>query len=264
MEARVEPFGSSHVRFGLGGQVALVTGAAQGLGRAFAATLAGAGARIIGVGLSSLEETARSVCESAGTGNDAFLGAQADVTDAAALGKAVEEAVGKFGRLDVVVANAGIFPVRPFEETTAEHWREVMAVNVDGVANTVRAALPAMREAGYGRVVVVSSGTVWFGAPELVPYVTSKAALVGFVRSFAAEVAGDGVTVNAITPGLIATEGVEAGPISGMIDDIVAGQLVKRPQSPEDLASTLLWLASPATGFVTGQTINVDGGYAKH
>lgn len=139
-----------------------------------------------------------------------------------------------------------------------------MEVNLDGVANTVRAVLPAMREAGYGRVVVVSSGTVWFGAPELVPYVSSKAALLGFVRSLAAEVSEAGITVNAITPGLIATEGVKAGPISDMIDDIVAGQLVKRPQRPEDLASTLLWLASPATSFVTGQTINVDGGFAKH
>lgn len=254
--------------FGLEGRAALVTGAARGLGRAFAVALAGAGARVVGVDVLPLEDAERAVRESAGVARgddeDAFLGVRADVTDPEALREAVRRAVGRLGRLDVVVANAGVFPVRPFEETTPEQWRGVMAVNVDGVANTLRATLPAMREARYGRVVVVSSGTVWFGVPNLVSYVTSKAALLGFVRSLAAEVAEDGITVNAITPGLVATEGVDAGPIAGMAERIVAGQLVKRPQRPEDLASTLLWLASPASGFVTGQTINVDGGFAKH
>lgn len=264
VNAHMDPSGSFHGRFDFSGQVALVTGAGRGLGRAFTTTLAEAGARVIGVDVSPLIEVAQAVHQSVGGRDGVFFGVHADVTDAATLEKAVREAVRHFGRLDIVVANAGVFPVRTFEETTPEQWREVMEVNVDGVANTVRAVLPAMREAGYGRVVVISSGTVWFGAPELVPYVSSKAALLGFVRSLAAEVSGYGITVNAITPGLIATEGVKAGPISDMIADIVAGQLVKRPQRPEDLASTLLWLASPATGFVTGQTINVDGGFAKH
>jgi len=264
MEARTDapasPAGNSDLR----GQVALVTGAARGLGRAFCATLAAAGARVVGVDVSPLDDAERAVYESTGGTGGAFLGVRADVADPDALDGAVRRAVGLFGRLDVLVANAGIFPVRSFEETTPEQWRGVMEVNVGGVANSVRAALPAMRSARYGRIVVISSGTVWFGVPGLVPYVTSKAALIGFVRSLAAEVADDGITVNAITPGLIATEGVEAGPIRGMVESVVAGQLVKLSQRPEDLASTLLWLASPASGFVTGQTVNVDGEYAKH
>jgi len=249
-----------------------VTGAAQGLGRAFAVTLAGAGARVIGLDIADVDATASAVRRAAGdagAGADAdadatFMAARADVSDAPAVAEAVAAAVERAGHLDVVVANAGIFPVARLDDTSPELWRRVMAVNVDGVAFTVQAALPAMRAAGFGRIIVVSSGTVWFGVPELAAYVTSKAALLGLVRSVAADVAADGITINAITPGLIATEGVASSSIADMRETIVAAQAIARPQRPEDLATTALWLSDPDTAFVTGQTINVDGGLAKH
>jgi NAD(P)-dependent dehydrogenase (short-subunit alcohol dehydrogenase family) len=206
--------------------------------------------------LDGAERAVRLAAEAAGRSpskEETFVGVRADVTDVGGLRAAVRGVVERLGRLDVAVANAGVFPVRPFEETTPEQWRGVMAVNLDGVANTAWAVLPTMREAGYGRIVVISSGTVWFGVPGLVPYVTSKAGLIGFVRSLAVEVAHDGITVNAITPVLVATEGVKAGPIADMVQEIVAGQLVKRPQRSEDLASTLLWLASPNSGLSTAR-----------
>jgi NAD(P)-dependent dehydrogenase (short-subunit alcohol dehydrogenase family) len=139
-----------------------------------------------------------------------------------------------------------------------------MQLNLDGTFVTVQAALPHLRRAGWGRVVVISSSTVWSGVPTLVPYVTTKAGLIGFTRALATELADTGITVNAITPGLIDTETVRASWVGQQFDWVVESQAVKRRQTPEDLASTLLYLCDPGSEFVTGQTINVDGGMAKH
>jgi NAD(P)-dependent dehydrogenase (short-subunit alcohol dehydrogenase family) len=162
------------------------------------------------------------------------------------------------------VANAGRYPSTPFDDVTLEEWRELMQLNLDGTFVTVQAALPHLRRAGWGRVVVISSSTVWSGVPTLVPYVTTKAGLIGFTRALATELADTGITVNAITPGLIDTETVRASWVGQQFDWVVESQAVKRRQTPEDLASTLLYLCDPGSEFVTGQTINVDGGMAKH
>ncbi len=235
-------------------RVALVTGAGRGLGRAFTEMLLERGYRVGAIGrrMTDLEET------------ENLATFEADVTDADRLHAVAGEVVERWGRIDAVIANAGIFPPKPFDELRSDDWRDIMAVNVEGVANAAQAALPYMRTAGHGRIVAISSSTVWFGVPGMAAYVTSKAALLGLVRSLAEEVGAFGVTVNALTPGLIATEGALAHGVTDQQDRIIAGQAIKRPQTPDDLMTAVRFLIDDDSGFVTGQAINVDGGYAKH
>ena len=241
----------------LAGRAALITGSAAGIGQTLAIALAQAGASVAGVDVDEQAETARKVAELGGS----FLALSADVTDPAAIKAACDTAAGELGKLEIVVANAGIYPVTPFDTVTYEEWRRIMTVNLDGTFLTVQAALPHLKQAGWGRIVVISSGSIWIGIPTLVPYITSKAGLIGFTRALAAEIGEFGITVNAITPGLTETETAVS-----VFDDwgVVEEQIVKRRQQPGDLVSALLFLCDPGSGFITGQTVNVDGGKAKH
>jgi 3-oxoacyl-[acyl-carrier protein] reductase len=179
--------------------------------------------------------------------------------------RAVEEVVDRFGGLHIVVNNAGIYPPIPFEKTTLEDWRRVMRLNLEGPFIVTQAALPHLRAAGWGRVVNIVSAVVFLGPPELVAYTTSKAGLVGFTRALASAVGGDGITVNAIAPGLTrtgtaaATTGADGG-----FERVRDLQVVPAVEEPADLVSTLLYVCDEGSGFLTGQTINVDGGSAKH
>jgi NAD(P)-dependent dehydrogenase (short-subunit alcohol dehydrogenase family) len=246
----------------LQGQTALVTGAARGLGYATARRLGEEGARVAlldrdGDSLSAAaEELARD-----GLDVSAFA---ADVTDENAVRSVAAELLAGHGRIDVLVNNAGIYPHRPFEELTFAEWRHVLAVNLDGVYICARAVYPAMRERGYGRIVNVSSATFFIGYPGLTAYVASKGGIIGFTRALASEAGPHGITVNAVTPGLVATEGVLEGEEAGLFDEIVPEQAVPRRGEPEDIAACIAYLASPAAGFITGQTVNVDGGHRYH
>jgi NAD(P)-dependent dehydrogenase (short-subunit alcohol dehydrogenase family) len=162
------------------------------------------------------------------------------------------------------VNNVGIYPHRPFEELTYAAWRHVFAVNLDSVFLCTHAVYPAMRERGYGRIVNVSSSTFFIGYPGLAAYIASKGGIIGFTRALASEAGPHGITVNAVTPGLIATEGVLGGEEAGLFDEIVPQQALPRRGEPEDIAECIAYLASPAAGFITGQTINVDGGHRFH
>jgi NAD(P)-dependent dehydrogenase (short-subunit alcohol dehydrogenase family) len=246
----------------LAGQTALVTGAARGLGFATAERLAAEGAR---VALFDLDGDA--VAAAAGELAERGTGATAhevDVADEGSVRAAVADVLTADGRIDILVNNAGIYPHSPFEELTYADWRRVLSVNLDGVFLCAHAVYPAMRERGYGRIVNISSATFFIGYPGLSAYIASKGGIIGFTRALASEAGPHGITVNAVAPGLIATEGVLGGEEAGLFDEIVPEQSVRRRGEPEDIAECVAYLVGPEAGFVNGQTFNVDGGHRYH
>jgi 3-oxoacyl-[acyl-carrier protein] reductase len=241
--------------------VAVVSGAASGLGQTFALALARARYRVAGLDIADLDETEKLV-EAAGS---ELLPVECDIRDADSVDAAVAEVMREFGALHVVVNNAGIYPPIPFAETTLADWRRIMQVNLDGPFLLTKAALPHLRAAGWGRIVNIVSAVVFLGPPELVAYTASKAGLVGFTRALATELGPDNITVNAIAPGLThtATAARTTG-ADGGFERVRDLQCVPRIEEPEDLVSTLLYVCDKGSAFLTGQTINVDGGSAKH
>jgi len=244
------------------GQTALVTGAAQGLGYAAAARLAAEGASV--ALLDREGERLGAAADALGAQGLTVLPHTVDLTDEEGVRAAVAAVLSAEGRIDVLVNNVGIYPHRPFEELTYAEWRHVFAVNLDSVFLSTHAVYPAMRERGYGRIINVSSSTFFIGYPGLAAYIASKGGIIGFTRALASEAGPHGITVNAVTPGLIATEGVLGGEEAGLFDEIVPQQALPRRGEPEDIAECIAYLASPAAGFITGQTINVDGGHRFH
>lgn len=235
-------------------RVAVVTGAAHGLGREFAVALAGLGHAVSGW----------DIADQADIPGD-FLPLKVDITDPADVAAATADVVEAFGAVHIVVNNAGIYPPIPFEETTVDDWRRIMRLNLEGPFLVTQATLPHLRAAGWGRVVNIVSAVVFLGPPELVAYTTSKAGLVGFTRSLANAVGADGITVNAIAPGLTTTEtAARTTGADGGFDRVRARQAVPRTESPADLLSTLRYVCDEGSGFLTGQTLNVDGGSAMH
>ena len=245
----------------VGGRTAVVTGAAGGLGAEFCVALASEGAAyVVGVDVADQDATAERV-EAAGS---TFLAVRADITsesDCIAVAEAVQQ---QTGGATILVNNAGVFPVVPFLETTLEEWRRIHSLNVEGTFLMTRSLLPQLIAAGWGRVVNVSSAVVWLGPPGMVAYTASKAALVGMTRALATEVGDTGVTVNAITPGLTRTETALSTAVNDQFPHVVASQAVPRAEEASDLTSVLLFLCDEGSAFVTGQSVNVDGGYAKH
>jgi NAD(P)-dependent dehydrogenase (short-subunit alcohol dehydrogenase family) len=241
-------------------RTALITGAAGGLGTVFSVALAKAGVAVAGVDIADLAAT-RADVEAVG---GRFEGIRADLTDPEQAATAVAEAAERLGRLDIVVNNAGVFPVIPFAETTVADWRRIMSLNLDGLFYVTSAALPWLRQSPSGRIVNIASAVVWLGPPGMVAYTASKGGVIGFTRALSSELGPLGITVNAITPSMIPTETAIATGVTRDLDRVVAGQSIPRAQQPEDLVSTLLYLCDPASSFVTGAAINVDGGHAKH
>jgi len=239
-----------------------VTGAAQGLGYAAAARLAADGATV--ALLDRDGEKLRAAADALGAQGLTVLPHTVDLTDEEGVRAAVAAVLSAEGRIDVLVNNVGIYPHRPFEELTYAEWRRVLAVNLDSVFLCSHAVYPDMRKRGYGRIVNVSSSTFFIGYPGLAAYIASKGGIIGFTRALASEAGPYGITVNAVTPGLIATEGVLEGEEAGLFDEIVPEQALPRRGEPEDIAECIAYLASPAAGFITGQTINVDGGHRFH
>jgi pyridoxal 4-dehydrogenase len=246
----------------LAGQTAIVTGSARGLGFAAARRLAAEGS---GVALfDNDDEALAAAAESLADQGAQVESHTVDVTDEDGVREAVAAVLSAEGRIDVLVNNVGIYPHRPFEELTYAEWRHILAVNLDSVFLCTHAVYPAMRERGYGRIVNVSSSTFFIGYPGLAAYIATKGGIIGFTRALASEAGPHGITVNAVTPGLIATEGVLGGEEAGLFDEIVPQQALPRRGEPEDIAECIAYLANPAAGFITGQTINVDGGHRFH
>ncbi len=245
----------------LDGKVALVTGAAQGIGRAIADGLAAEGARIVVADLQGAGEAA-----SAYPGG---VGLEVDVANEDAVERMVAETGERCGGLDLLVNNAGLYAsleMRPFTDIPLEEWRRVMDVNVASMFLTCRAAVPAMRERGGGAIVNISSGTPFRGVPFLLHYVTSKGAIVALTRALARELGRDGIRVNCVAPGFTMSDGVKDHPevIEQLRDVSVAARTIQRDQLPEDVVGAVTYLSGPAASFVTGQTIVIDGGQYFH
>ena len=246
---------------GVEDRVIAITGAGRGLGRAYAHLLSRGGARIV---VADVDAAAgRRVAEEIARFGGPHLAVATDVTDPEATGAMAAQTVEAFGRIDGLIANAGLNAAlarRPFWEIPAEEWDRVMRVNAGGAFNAAKAVLPAMRAAGWGRIVNISSAAWHLGLPNYLHYVASKAALAGMTRSMARELGGTGITVNAISPGQILTEVDNPGQTEESIAAVVARQIVPRSGVPRDIAGLLIYLLSPASDFVTGQSFTVDGG----
>jgi NAD(P)-dependent dehydrogenase (short-subunit alcohol dehydrogenase family) len=186
---------------GSGGRTAVITGAANGLGQEFCVALARRGVLVAGVDIADMADTAQAVRHAGGT----FLTVTADVTTESDMARMADEVGGAFGRVDICVNNAGTYPLVAFEETTYAEWRRVLTLNLDGMFLVTKALLPLLKQSPAGRIVNVASAVVWLGPPRMVAYTTSKGGVIGFTRSLASELGPDGITVNAITPGLIPT-----------------------------------------------------------
>jgi 3-oxoacyl-[acyl-carrier protein] reductase len=247
----------------LAGHVAIVTGAGQGLGRAFAKAFGKAGATAVIAERNT--RTAAAVAEEVMQAGGKALAVETDVADPASVERMVQVVEDQCGRIDTLVNNAGIFStleMRPFEQIPLAEWDQVLRVNVTGPFLCARAVLPAMRRARRGRIVNIGSGAVSLGRPNYLHYITSKSALVGMSRSMARELGADGITVNTLLPGATFTEIERKTVTPEQKVKIIAMQCIPRAETPDDLVGTVLFLASDASAFITGQTINLDGGAA--
>lgn len=248
----------------LAGKVAIVTGGAQGLGATYAKALAAQGAK---VAIADILDGAALAAEIRRNGAEALF-VQADITEHAAVQSMIAETLRAFGRIDILVNNAAVFAniePKPFEEIPLAEWDKVMLVNVRGSFQCAAAVLPQMRRQRSGKIINISSGTVFRGIPKMAHYVTSKGAILAMTRALAREVGGDGICVNTLAPGLTASEGlVGTRHWNEMREIIINARSLKRDEQPEDLIGALIFLASADSDFMTGQCLVVDGGLVAH
>jgi len=242
-------------------KVAIVTGGARGIGAAFCEGLAAAGAKVVVADVLDGNPVADRIAQT----QKRSIYVRADVTSKDSVANLVAETVREFGTVDILVNNAALFadlPVKPFLEIGEDEWDRVMAVNVRGPFQCAKAVAPVMIEKKNGRIVNLASGTAFKGTANLLHYVASKGAVVSMTRSLARELGPHNICVNAIAPGLTMSEAVSVNPDwTGKASAAgIAARAIQREQVPADLISTLIYLCSDDSNFVTGQTISVDGG----
>jgi len=246
-------------------RVAIVTGAARGLGQAFCLALAYEGANVVAADILPCAETVAKVQDEGGE----ILEVTTDVSSQSSTQALAAQALERFGQIDILVNNAAILvKPTPFDQISETDWDRVMAVNIKGMWLCCKAVIPIMLQQGKGKIINLSSDTIWLGVPMILHYVTSKGAVFAFTRALARELSGTEITVNTITPGFTLTEGTQGMTEPETIAQIQAAildqQIVKRSEVPADLTGTVLFLASDDSDFITGQTINVNGGATHH
>jgi 3-oxoacyl-[acyl-carrier protein] reductase len=250
-------------RFGsLAGKTILYTGAAGGLGLETTLEMLRTGAKVVAIDndankIAALQEAARDL--------PGLTVAMLDLSDLAGLRTGLEALSAEVGGFDIVINNAAIYPSKPFEDYSIEEMQLVQRINVDAGIVCVQVALPHMKAAGRGRIINISSVTVSGGWADLTPYVQSKMALIGLTRSWAREFGKYGITANAVAPGAFPTDAEKIHPdLAAYERRIYDHQAIQRRGAPADIANILMFLASDASSFITGQTIHIDGGWIMH
>ncbi len=243
-------------------KVIIVTGGGVGIGRAYSLGLAKEGARVVvaDIQVDAAQKAAGEITEAGGEA----VSVAVDVTSPEKTREMAEITLKQYGRIDVLVNNAGLYTAlkkKPFMEIDPEEWDRVMAVNVKGLFLCAKAVYPAMKKQKKGKIINISSGTVLGGSPYFLHYVSSKAGVIGFTRALAREVGADNICVNAITPGLTISGSNQDGVLTPeQLEDRRRRRSFQRDQYPQDLVGTVIFLSSEDSDFITGQTINVDGG----
>lgn len=244
----------------LDGKTAVITGAGRGIGAVMAKHMATEGANVVVTDVLDTSGTVAAITEAGGTA----MGMAVDVTSDESLAAMVEATEKEYGALNILVNNASIFAAlqpKPFMQIDNDEFDKVMMVNARGVHQATKAVVPAMIRAGGGKICNIASGTVFYGPPGLSHYTASKAAVIGLTRGMGRELGDKNIQINAIAPGLTESESIQghAGfdPARG---PTVASRSIKREMVPEDLLGSLMFLITPDSDFLTGQTINVDGG----
>ncbi|MGD0237107.1 MAG: 3-oxoacyl-ACP reductase family protein [Syntrophorhabdales bacterium] len=249
----------------LKGKVALITGGARGLGKAFGLRFAEEGARVVLADISDATGPKEEIIRKGGEA----IAVKTDVSNEESTKAMARSAVEHFGRIDILVNNAGVFAnlrKKPFHEISDEEWDLVLGVNLKGMFHCCKAVYPQMKKQGKGKIINISSSTFFQGIPFFLHYVSSKGGIIGLTRALARELGDDGIAVNAIAPGLTVSDGVRGNPIypEEYLKAMATSRCFKRLEVPEDLTGVALFLGSDASDFITGQTINVDGGVMFH
>ena len=236
------------------GRVAIVTGAAQGIGRAVAQKLADEGAQVVCADLNGegAERAASELPEAAGM--------QVDVSSPDSVQRLVDETVSRFGKVDALANVAAIVPFTPWDDVDYAEWRRIISTNLDGTYLTNRAVHYPMRDAGYGRIVNISTNAMLAGTPNLSHYIASKGGVLAFTRALAREIGKYGITVNSVAPGLTETEGTLASPHKEAFDFVQMLQCIPRRGLAADIAPAVAFLCSEEAGWITGQLLVADGG----
>ncbi len=246
-------------------KVAIVTGAETGIGKAIAERLAGEGAAVVLADIADAEPVARAIREQGGRS----LAVRTDVAEEVSVNAMVARTLAEFGRVDVLVNNAAIaakIQLRPFEQISVAEWRRMQDVNAMGPFLCTRAVAPHMRKQQSGRIVNITSGTAFKGAPFMLDYVASKGALMTMTRALARELGKDMVTVNAVSPGYTLSEGNLANKefLASYREAAINTRALPRDGWPADIVGAVAFLASDDAGFVSGQILAVDGGSVYH